>query len=298
MKIIYGNEPYLIERYKKHYADMVTFASFNLSRMYGKYSSEVDNRLRMYPVMEDKRVVILECETLKDLDEPLFYDYIDMPAAFSELLIIVKNVDSRLKIYRKICNAGVLQECKKFTSLSEFNRAARYELTKREARISDETLKNLCRRIGYFEIDRVNFLEVMNVLYALSLISKNITDDMVEQYVPENKEAKLFMLAELIRKRDMEAVKEQIMLIMPSDTVLVLSVLLKEFRTAYKATMYPLQKIGAVKIIYTNIAPEVLLSCISLVNNVLIKIKTGRISNENALPYVCFTIIHELERES
>lgn len=298
MKIIYGNEPYLIERYKKHYADMVTHVAFNLSILYGKYTPEVNDLLQTYPVMDDKRVVILVCDTLKDLEGPLFYAYLDAPTAFSEFLVIVKNVDSRLKIYKRIQAAGVLQECNKFNSPLEFNRAVRYELAKLGAQISDEAVNDLCRQIGYFEIDHVSFLEVLNVLRSLSALSKNITSDMVKQHVPENKEANLFMLAELIRKRDMGAIKEQIMLIAPSDTILVLSVLLREFRIAYKASMYPMQKIGVKRIILSNIAPEVLLSCISLINGVIIKIKTGKISVEYALAYVCFTVIHELKKES
>ena len=298
MKIIFGNEPYLIERYKKHYADMVTHVAFNLSILYGKYTPEVNDLLQTYPVMDDKRVVILVCDTLKDLEGPLFYAYLDAPTAFSAFLVIVKNVDSRLKIYKRIQAAGVLQECNKFNSPLEFNRAVRYELAKLGAQISDEVVNDLCRQIGYFEIDNVNFLEVLNILRSLSALSKNITSDMVKQHVPENKEANMFMLAELISKRDMGAIQEQIMLIAPSDTILVLSVLLREFRIAYKASMYPMQKIGVRRIILSNIAPEVLLSCISLINGVIIKIKTGKISVEYALAYVCFTVIHELEKES
>lgn len=298
MKVLYGNEPYLIERYKKHYADMVAHTALNLSIIYGKYTVEVHDLLQSYPFMDDKRVVILVCDTLKDLDGELFYDYLKNPSDFSELLIITRSVDSRLKIFKKISSAGVLQECNKFNSPLEFNRAVRYELAKLGARISDEAVNDLCRQIGYFEIDNVNFLEVLNVLRSLSALSKNITSDIVKQHVPENKEANLFMLAELIRKRDMGAIKEQIMLIALSDTILVLSVLLREFRIAYKASMYPMQKIGVRRIILSNIAPEVLLSCISLINEVIIKIKTGKISVEYALAYVCSTVILELEKES
>lgn len=240
MKVLYGNEPYLIERYKKHYADMVTHTALNLSIIYGKYIVEVHDLLQSYPFMDDKRVVILVCDTLKDLDGELFYDYLKNPSDFSELLIIIRSVDSRLKIFKKISSAGVLQECNKFNFPLEFNRAVRYELAKLGARISDEAVNDLCRQIGYFEIDNVNFLEVLNVLRSLSALSKNITFDIVKQHVPENKEANLFMLAELIRKRDMGAIKEQIMLIAPSDTILVISVLLREFRIAYKASMYPI----------------------------------------------------------
>lgn len=298
MKVIYGNEPYLIERYKKHYMDMVTHAAFNLSMIYGKYTPEVNDLLQTYPVMDDKRVVILVCDTLKDLEGTLFYGYLDAPTVFSELLVIVRNVDSRLKIYKKICVAEVLRECNKFSSPLEFNRAARYELAKLGAEISDEAVSDLCRRIGYFETDDVNFLQVLNALRSLSAVSKNITSDIVKKHVPENKEANLFILAELIRKRDMAAIKKQTVLIAPSDTILVLSILLKEFRIAYKASMYPLQKIGVRRSVFIKIAPEALLSCISLINETIIKIKTGKISNENALAYVCFRIVHELERES
>ncbi len=295
MKVIYGNEPYLIEQYKKHFMGMVTM-DINLSILSGKYDEEVHGQLHTYPVLDNKRVVILFCDTLKDLDTPLFYDFLDDQPEFSKFLIVVKNMDSRLKIYKKLYSGKLLFECNKFSHQDQFFHAARKELSKCNAEITEDALREFCRRINYFEIDQVNFLEVKSVLYSLASVSKNITSDMVRQYVAENKAVTIFALAEMLKRREMISLKEQISLISPADSILVLSLILKEFRISYKASMYSLRDIGARKILFSDLAPEVQLSCISILNRILIMIKTGQISNENALGHACGLLIQEMEK--
>lgn len=296
MKVVYGNEPYLIEQYKNHFMSM-TARDINVSIISRKFDEEVYEQLHTYPLMDDKKVVILFCDTLKDLDNPLFYDYLNNPADFTALLIIVKSVDSRLRIYKRLYAGKLLVECNKFSTWNQFSRAVEFELSKHKAQISKDALRELCKRINYFEIDRVNFLEVKSILQSLYSLSPNITLDMVRQYVAENKEANIFSLAEMIKRRNMLSLKEQIALIAPTDTILVLSLILKEFRIAYKASMYPLRDIGVNKVLFSNLIPEVLLSCISIINRILIMIKTGQISNENVLEYACSILIQELEKK-
>lgn len=295
MRVIYGNEPYLIEQYKNQYSGMVTLG-MNLSIIYGKYDGEVNNQLYSYPFMENRRVVILFCDTLTDLDTPLFYDYLENPPNFSEFLVIVKNVDSRLRIYKKLRSGKMLTECNKFGS-QQFARAVWYEVSKHGAQISNDALKELYRRTNYSEIDSVNFIEIKSILQSLVSISKNITTDLVKEYVPERKAANIFALAEMIKRRQFPSLKEQISLIPPADSILVLSLMLKEFRISYKASMYSLREIGTTKVLFSNIAPKKLLSCISIINKVLIMVKTGQISNENALAYSTGMLIHELGKE-
>ena len=88
VKVLYGNEPYVIMKRKSKIIDALQNKQMNLQKYEGKFDMDVYNSCLEYPFLEDKRVVLLEVETIKDLDTPLFLEYIEKPTASTDLLII------------------------------------------------------------------------------------------------------------------------------------------------------------------------------------------------------------------
>ena len=90
--VFYGNEPYSIDFYRKKYENMVVNKELNLM-IFDAWSEDVSSYLMTYPIMEEKKVVIISC-SLKDLGTA-FNKYLKNPCQTTELVLILKDLDKR-----------------------------------------------------------------------------------------------------------------------------------------------------------------------------------------------------------
>ena len=103
--ILYGEslpEPYCIDMRKSAALKEVNTKGINYDSLKGKFTKEVASLARTYPMFEDRRGVVLEVESLKDLDCGAFEEYCTNPAPFTDMVIICQNADKRLKVYKRI----------------------------------------------------------------------------------------------------------------------------------------------------------------------------------------------------
>ena len=67
IKLLYGNEPFLIDCNKNKATDKVIYKDLNLA-FFNSFNQEVLRLALTHPFMEDQRVIVLNIDNLKELD--------------------------------------------------------------------------------------------------------------------------------------------------------------------------------------------------------------------------------------
>ncbi len=281
IKIIYGNEPYRLDFERQKVVGSIKNPTMNYTPLQGVFTEEVSEACRVFPFFEEKRVVLLDTDTLKDLDTDEFKAYVKNPSRTTDLLVICRNVDTRLKIYKAVKDMAV--PCNKVSTPKEFEKCVLYELSKAGAKITAGGLSEFTRRMNYFEREDVNLLTATEYIRSLSSISPEITEDMVKRYVPSYEEVNVFSLSGLIKSHDMDAILKQVNLLNKDRAIPTLSLLLYSFRVAYKEKFYSLSEIGGRQGCFSDCPAEKLAKAINLLTENIAKIKSGFLPEELAL---------------
>ncbi len=297
ISIVYGNEPYGIDVKKRKIEAMVTMPSMNLTFFTGEFGLDVLNTCNTFPFMEDKRGVFLEIDSLKALDNEHFRNYCQSPADFTELLIIVKDVDQRTKLYKSFKEQGLLTPCMKLKDMSELQKVIVYELKKRNATMDDAAASLFIKKMNYFNNDSVNLLNVVGYLDACSCISNTITAELVDKVCPSFEEANIFMLTSLIKDGDTTELYRQIKMIPSKDSIGIMSLLLKDFRVAYKLKSFSENEVSTWKTSFSSFSRELLCECMEILTSVISGVKRGTYTEDIALLTACSRIMSAINTD-
>lgn len=292
--LLYGEsspEPYCIDMRKNTALKDVDKKGLNYDSLKGKFTEEIINLARTYPMLEDKRGIVLEVDTLKDLDTKLFYDFAQKPPAFTEFIIICRNADKRLKAYKKLCVQGVKGVTavlcdKKEVTKDKLVKTIAYELKLGGASMATDALWEFLSRINYEENRDMNLLTATGYLKTLMAVNKTIDKAMVEKFVPAFKEADAFLLVNLLINKDIRGLQEQVNMASPKDAVGILCLILRSFRIAWKQKYFKDVSAGGNEALQKYDA-ETLKKCIGIINKNISGIKTGYMSQDLALKVAC-----------
>jgi len=203
--LLHGEEPYFIDELSnaiEKYALEEHERDFNQSIVYGKDADfpSLLNDLRSYPLMAERRLVILkEAQDFKQLDN--LDAYVAEPCLTTIFVIChkYKTIDARKKIIKSIGKNGILFKSEKV----------------RDYQLGDWVL-NYVKALGYGITSKANMLlaesigndlsRIVNELDKLSIIIEKgttITDVHVEENVGISKDYNIFELTNAIRDRDM-----------------------------------------------------------------------------------------------
>ncbi len=290
IQVLYGDEPYGIEVKKKKVLSMVNVPDMNYEVRSGTFELEAQTLCNTFPFMDEHRVVLFDIDTLKALDTREFYEYLKEPMASTELLIICRNADQRLKVFKRLKEAGVLVPCMKLKDEREVMTVLCHEIKTRGGRITEEAMREFLKRLNYSKED-VNLLLAVGFIETLCNISPDITLDNVRLYVPSNEEANEFWLTSLIRSKDAENLYRQISLIPNDEDIKVLSLILKDYRVAYKLTYFSDKEIGTGRTEFAGESRESLVKGMNIIVDGISGIKTGTIPKEHALKSVCSKLL-------
>ena len=150
IKLLYGNEPFLIDCNKNKATDKVIYKDLNLA-FFNSFNQEVLRLALTHPFMEDQRVIVLNIDNLKELDNKDFLQYFDKPSKSTELIIICRKPDERLKIFKRLQENSIC--CNKVKTKKEFQDIILRLLNRYSARITEEAMIEFQNRINYFEIE-------------------------------------------------------------------------------------------------------------------------------------------------
>ena len=282
IRIIFGNEPYLISQIKKESFSMVSDKDFNLS-MYESFDEKVLELCATYPVLEDRRVVYIDLDRLSLLNNEFFNAYRKAPAEFTVLLILCRDVDKNTKFAKELKKEGLLYEINKLTEADELKNTIHKFIREKGGSIEPSALKELIARENYFENDAVNLISISHDIDCLLSVSKNISLDMVREYVKDMAVEHIFSLAKLIEKGDALALKKEISLISHDRAIPMLSLLLREYRISYKLTFSAHQDIGIKYHTFRNLSKKQAVQGMRTCTSIIEDIKTGRIDEKIAL---------------
>ena len=297
VKVLYGNEPYVIAKRKAKVVNALTNKQMNLQNFEGKFDLDVYNSCLSFPFLEDKRVVLMDIDSLSALDTPLFEEYLSSPVETTELLIICKNVDKRVKLYKKLKALDVLIPCDKLDE-ETLKKAILCELSKKGGSIQELALAELIKRLNYENEDSVNMFSIVGYLDNMLAINKGITLEMVQKYVPKIEEANVFALSKLLLAESSAELLREVDMIDTDESIKTLSLLLRDFRIAYKLKYFDKKEVAdkGVFTSFSEFSADTLVDCMQVITDTIADVKAGRTTNQQALKLACiklFNIIKE-----
>lgn len=286
VKILYGNEPYLI-------ADEVRKATEGVDELsvseYEGFSADVWNKVKQYPMFSDRQVVIVNSDTINN--EALI-KYVNKSQEQTDLIVIPKEVDKRTKAFKAFQKAGVLCECNKIDEPT-MKKFVMCMLHRENCSITEELYEYFIIRTGYFTDEEINLYTVKNYIIQIAMGESTITKEAVDTFVIESNTSKTFALTkELLKRND----KKLFMLAKhfiddKENPIGMLSLLLRSFRLAYKASLYYGDKndaeisklLGVPAYQFKEAAeysPEQISNVLDLIQSGVSEIKTGMASPE------------------
>jgi len=177
-------------------------ASFNLTVLYGRDSdwTTVINTCRGYPMMGDKKVVLLkEAQTMRDVEKLEGYILKPLPSTLLFVAYKGKKIDGRSKLAKTLKEKSVLLTTKKLYD-NELPGWALKLINAKGFSITNKALYLLVDHIGN-DLSRIsNEVDKM----ALNLAGRTqVTEDDIETFVGISKEYNVFELQDALAKKDL-----------------------------------------------------------------------------------------------
>lgn len=279
--IYYGNEPYLIQLEKCKYIKNIKNPEMNL--IYSSVvTADIFGFLNTFPIMDERRLAVLDLDVLSQLDTADFREYMENPAEFSDLFIMIRNPDLRTKFAKELGKRKLLHECKK---LSDMNSVVNYILPvikKAGGRITESAMKEFMTRENYLEATKVNLLNIINDLKGLLTIDKDITLAMVTTYIRSNEVENRFEIAKMIADHDLSRLRKQSDLITGTDSVIaVLSLVLWNYRIAWKSKV--IDDFRAKYVVFNNMPLDTIYKGLEICQNAIDSVKQGAVPTDEIL---------------
>lgn len=286
--LVYGDEPYMVEREKA-----AVTSGGGMTRLQ-EFTPDTLHLLRSPSLFGPARV-LSEIDTLKKLDNDVFFGYVEDPADDATLLIIVRKVDERLKVFSRIKkNENILiKKCDK-VSEKTFVSFLQGIFKRRERAIEDVAFRLLVERLNYQDAD-VNMYTCGNaVTNLLDATDDAITVADIDRFFPEEEVFNRFKIAPLLEKKDMDSLyKAAVTLTKDPGAIPFLMLLQRELRVAYKSRHFKLAEIGAKGASFRSMSEETLVSAMGIVSNTVVALKLSDIPEEIAVAH-CFRQIVNL----
>jgi len=300
--LLWGDEPYGIEKRKQKIVGTIQMPEMNLQVFEGSFDKVVRNACYVFPFMEPKRVIILNISSLDDISTDDFESYLKKPSVTTELIIIADSVDQRKKMYKTLKDKDILYPCNKVSD-EELKKVLSYEIKKRGANIQGIAYAEFVKRLNYHENDDMNLIGMVSFIDSMVSVSKDITLDLVERYVPKYEEANIFGLTQLIKSKDCENLYKEAGLIDSScdEQIKILSLLLRDYRLAYKLKFFDRRELSdkpaSIKTSFGDYSMSELISCMEILTGTVTDVKTGRIASELALKSALIKLVNIEKRK-
>lgn len=236
LRVLYGNEPYLIDskinEARKEVSD-ISFVKFN------DFTEEVVEFAAQYPFYDTKQVAIVYMPKLDKNDKLI--DYIDNPSDTTDIYISVADVDKRSNLFKKLKKGNMLEECNKLNS-DLFQKFVLREISRNNSKIDKDNFLLFQQKSGYLESEDVTLYTIKIYLKQLGYNNEDgiISERDIEAFVTESLDQKSILLSKyLLLQNETEMFNMARLLIEKKENpITLLSLIARSFRLAYKATLY------------------------------------------------------------
>ena len=233
LRVLYGKEPYRIDKVIEESKKMISMQEINIS-YYENLSSEVQSLCFTYPLLDSSRLVIVSVDALTE--EIMSYKTIP---EFTNLIILPKTVDKRKELYKKLEKEGFLEVYDKLTEKQLKIFILRF-LKTNGGKITESAFCFLVERSGYLEEEQVDLYTIEIYLQQLLLLSDTITKEGIEQVIPLTCREEVYELSKMLMIGNMEQVISLSMEFLErgESPIALLSLLLRSFRLGYKVSLF------------------------------------------------------------
>ncbi len=228
--LIYGEEPYLIDKFRKELVDKVETPEFNLLDTH-EFGEAERAFLCQYPLLGNRKVFIFHTEKLTGCTE--LVEFISTQGKKAEVYIFCEEIDRRVKIYKSFRR----DEIKVYNKLRQdtLEKTVMQFIKKSECEITTEAYHLFLQMVNYYS-DETNLYDVLHSLERICAV-KEITKEVVEGMVVDREKEDIYSLIRLIMSKQYADVFRQADLILrnqQNNVIGILSLLLRSFRIAYK----------------------------------------------------------------
>lgn len=283
--LVYGTEPFLIDKYKKELIRDIEVPEFNYLEA-NEFTEQVSSFLCQIPILGNEKVLIYHAETLKECSD--LVEFLSKRGKKAKVYIFAKTVDKRTKLYKQFTK----DEVKIFDKvrMDVLQKTILQHIKHAGCEITEDAYQQYLRQINYYAEET----NLYDVLYSLERLccSKSITLDDVKKLVVNNESENVFSLIQLIMNQQYNEIYHQADLIMQgqsNNAINVLSLLLRNYRLAYKMRICncSLKDIGVYGNSYVpQLSAEVCSKSMDIIDDAIRKIKTGYYQQEIALKVV------------
>lgn len=280
--LIYGEEPYLIDKFREEIIQKVETPEFNLLDT-NEFGEAEKAFLCQYPLLGDKKVFIFRAGKLTECAELM--DFISTQGKRAEVYIFCEEPDRRVKTFKMFKK----EEIKVFKKLAQdtLEKTVMQYIKKSGCEITAEAYHLFLQLLNYYS-DETNLYDVLHSLERICAVKK-ITKEVVESTVMDREKEDIYSLIRLIMSKRYGDVFRQADLVLRSqqnNVIGILSLLLRSYRIAYKMQRCncSLQALG---INYRTFVPkmpaEQCNQAMNILDETVNKIKRGFYKPETAL---------------
>ncbi len=295
IKVLFGEETYCVWFKKHKYVDSIENRDFNVME-FDEFNEETLEYLRTYPMMSDRKACLVNVAELKDVDNKYFNEYLDNPEENTDLIILPQKVDARMKLYKSLQKADMVEEHKRLATNEDVKKMIAYFLKPFNARIHEEACNELLKRLNYTDKkSTITLWTVKQVVENLAQTNSEITLELVERLVEKNENENVFALIKMILNKDIAGIARQEDLIMRTSGTPIgaLAAVLREYRMGYKKAFLGItpKEIGVNFMTLSDEPAAYLLDGVRILTNTIADIKQGRIKPDRAISLACEKLI-------
>lgn len=290
--ILFGKEPWFFAKEKKKLIDSIEEPELNVM-LTGTFEQEEAFFAHTYPLVGNRRGIVVEVENLSSLNNSWFTNYLEDVAEFTDVLVIVKKVDQKTNFFKKIL--PYCRECKK---LSESELKSFIQETVQPYLFETKALYEFLEREDYLSGD-IDLIGVLHDLDSLKDAAKSnkISLECVKEVIRDRRVSNIFLLIKLLLNQNWGELSRQCSLISADAALPTIALLLYEFRISYKLNIGTAQEIGAKFYSLRNVNVKSLLAGIRICTTAMEDIKTGKLNANIALLLTCEKLLEELKRQ-
>lgn len=236
IKILYGEEPYIIDKRIEEAVKQISCPEMNL-QFFDTVNDELKATVECVPLLDERRVVVLALDELKS-DEKLM-EILSMVPDTTDFIIETKKVEANTKIYKLAKKSNYLQECVKLTE-SQLKKFILGILNEKGVKITNSAYAVMVNRMGYLNDPNVSLYTVDIYVRQLSFLATIITEDEIAKVIPQTSNEKIFELTKvLIAGKESECFTLALDFIERGENVIaMLSAMLRFFRLGFKASLF------------------------------------------------------------
>lgn len=229
-RLIYGNEPYLVDRYKAKIKEQIQATEFNCFE--GQvFDQDMKTFMMQIPLLSDKNTVIYSPKKLSEAMELL--EFFGDGSKYIDVYVFPEAVDKRSKVYKRFQREEIVIKNK--LAEGKFREWISKYIQNNHCSIDCEAYDLLLVYLNYYS-EETNLYDVYSSLKRICSVER-ITVKEIKKLIVSHEQENIFVLYDLINSKRYEEMYRQADLIIQnqgSNLIGVMSALLRNYRITYK----------------------------------------------------------------